>query len=433
MITFAIAFFVIVALVIIKPRKFTEGGIAFLGLFAMLMVSLLQWWDIPVALAGNAMIQPFKIVIILITLAILSTTLDDYGFFKYVAYKAILWSKNNGRRLFLSFFFLTVVLTSFTSNDVDVLTVTPIVLWFVLVTRINPIPYLFAVFVAANTSSMEWLIGNLTNIVISDVFGIGFVEFFGVMLLPTIITLLVQFAMLRLIFHRQLPKKILTKRELSKVEKKLKEPLENKRKNLFVLTILILVIIGCVISDFLPIELWMVTTFGALIVLLSNEFRPWERIKAVPWNVVIFALVFIILTNKLQELGAMDKLAMLLEGYDHSYLNNIYFTGFFSGIVSGFINNIPASISLSSLFYTLTAGADVLTQKLTAFGLVIGTNMGALLTPVGALATILWMTLIRKKGFEFPIGKFINYGLVVGLISIFVACSIVGLELYLLN
>lgn len=433
MLSFTIAFLVIIALIIYRPGKFSEGGIALLGFFVLLFFSLMEWADVPLALIGDELLRPFHIVMILITLAVLSTTLDDYGFFKFAAFKAILWSKNNGKILFRNFFILTVLLTSFTSNDVDVLTVTPIILWFALLTKVNPLPYLFAVFVAANTSSMEFLIGNLTNIVIGEVFGLGFVEFFLVMIIPTLVTLLGQYVLLRLIFCKQLPKAILPSAELGKVKRIVSQPLMYKRKNIFVLTVLGLVIIGAVLSDFLPIELWMVTTLGALVVLASNEFDIKERLRILPWNVVVFVLVFIVLTTKLQQIGVIETIASWVSGAFTSFWSSVYLAGLFSAVLSGIINNIPASISLSSVFHTLTLGSDLITTKAIAYGLVVGTNIGALFTPVGALATILWLSIMRRKGVVIPIKKLLGYGLLVGVFSVLLASTVIGLEFTLLS
>jgi len=433
MLPFTLAFLIIIFLIVRKPGKFTEGGIALLGLFVLLLLSLLSWEDIPFGLLGNEFLQPFQIIIILISLSVMSTTLDDYGFFKFAAYRAILWSKNNGRILFTNFFILTFVLTSFTSNDVDVLTITPIVLWFALITKINPWPYLFSVFVVANTSSMEFLIGNLTNIIIGTVLNINFLEFFLVMIVPTIITLIAQYFLLFLIFKKDLPQKILNKKELEQTKKILSQPLANRNKNIFVLVILGLVIVLSAVAEYIKIELWLITLIGALVVLLSNEFDIKERFKAFPWNEVVFVLVFMVFTAKLQVLGVVDFVASYFASAIDSLWGAIYISGFLSGLASGIINNIPASISLSSVFYSLTMTSDLIVAKAVAFGLVIGTNLGALVSPVGALATIMWLGLIRKKGYQVPLKQFISYGLLFGFVSIFIACTIVGLELLLIS
>ncbi len=431
MVPFTIAFLAIIIFIITKPKRFSEGEVALFGLLVLFVLTMVSWNDIPAALVGNDLFRPFEVVLILITLALLSTTLDSNGFFKHAAHKAILWSKNDGRVLFRNFFVLTILLTTFTSNDVDVLTVTPIILWFASTTKINPLPFLFSVFVATNTSSMEFLFGNLTNIVVGNVFGIGFVEFFLVMIVPTVVTLLAQYYLLKFIFRKQLPKVLLTKKELANVETKLSQKLPNKNKNIFVLTVLGFVIVGSALSDFLPFDIWMITSLGALVVLLSGKFNLKKSLLALPWDVVVFVLVFIVLTFKLQEHGVVDLIGTYFSGTLSSVWSSLFVSSFFSAIASGVINNIPASISLSSVYYSLTIGADQIIKDAVAYGLVIGTNLGAIISPVGALATILWMSLIRKKGYSIPMGKFMGYGLLTGFVSIVIVGLVVGVELVL--
>lgn len=422
---------IVISLIIWKPGKFTEGGIALLSLFFLILIGALGWPDIGTAIIGNELLQPFKIVVMLIALAIMSITLDDYGFFKYAAYRAIAWSKNNGLTLFRNFFILTVLITSFASNDIVILTITPIILWFAIITRINPLPYLFAVFVAANTSSLELLIGNLTNIVIGTVFQLGFLEFLLVMILPKIVVVVFQYYFLRLIFRKQISNKLLSTEKLKEVEKIIHQPLENKRQNIFAISVLIGVILISMLTDFFPIELWTVTTFGALLILASNEFGIKERLKAIPWNVVIFVLVFIIFINKLQIIGAFNFLTPLLEYGTQTLWGSVFFSSFISAIGSGIINNIPASISLSTTMYEVLILANPAIVKATAYGLVLGTNLGAFFSPVGALATILWLSLIRQKGYAFPIKKFMILGPLTATLSIIVAGSIIALEIFL--
>lgn len=428
MLIFSVAFFAIIGLIILKPCKFTEGGIALLGLLILILLALLDWKDIPLAIIGTEFFRPFQIVVILMSLSVISTSLDDYGFFKYASHRAILWSNNNGKILFRNFFILTIILTSFTSNDIDVLTITPIILWFATVSKINPFPYLISAFVVANTSSMEFLIGNLTNIVVGTAFRLNFGEFFLIMIIPTIITLLFQFFVLRFIFRKQLKNEILKPDQFREMKQQIDKPLENKRKNIFLLSMLGFIIIGSALADFFHIELWLVTLIGTLVVLLSNEFDTKERLRVVPWDVVIFVLVFIVITYKLQMIGVVGKATSYFNGLFSSPIQSIYASGLLSGVASGVLNNIPASISLSSALYTATAGMDLLIGKAVAYGLVIGTNLGALFTPVGALATIMWLNIIRRKGFHIPMKKLLGFGFSMGVLSVLVACSVLAVE-----
>ncbi|MFH1430625.1 MAG: SLC13 family permease [Candidatus Uhrbacteria bacterium] len=428
-IVFSIAFLVIITLVVFRPGKLPEGGIAVCGLLVLVALSLLHWGDIPTALAGSELMRPLEIVAILISLAVLSMTLDELGFFQYASHRAILWSQNSGVALFRNFFILTVLLTTFTSNDVDVLTMTPIILWFVLETRVDPIPYLVAVFVAANTSSMELLIGNLTNIVVGDTFEIGFVRFFVVMIIPTIVTLIAQYAFLRCVFRKRLRGNLLPSEALAELRQEVRKPLRNKKQNVFVLSVLACVIIGSAIADVLAFDLWVVTAIGAVVVLVFSKTSLLQRIRSLPWNVVVFVLVFIVLTGKLDELGVIRYIASHCAVAFDTFWGAIFTSTMMSAAASGVMNNIPASISVSAVLSQITAQAPTLLREATAFGTIIGTNLGALITPVGALATILWMTLIRANGIRMPMRTFIAYSASAGLISLVVAATTLGITL----
>lgn len=426
---FLVFFLIIIAFIIWKPGKLNEGQIALIGLIILLIIGLLKINDIPTALLGNELFKPFEIIVILLSLSVISTTLDDLGFFKFVAYKAIIFSDNKKAILFRSFFILTILLTSFTSNDVDILTLTPIVLWFLIITKLKPLPYLFSVFVVANTASLSLLIGNLTNIIIGQVFNISFISFLIYMIIPHTIILISQYFILKKIFKKQLQGKILTDEEIAEIHGKLDQRLPNKKKNIITIVIMILVIIFSSFNELLSIKLWTITTIGASIVLLINIKNIKKRLQALPWNVVIFALVFIVLTYKLQQTDAVIKISQHFSIFFKNIWSSVFFSSFFSAISSGIINNIPTSFSLSSIFFNITTTLDASIHQATAFGLVLGTNLGALFSPVGALATILWVTLIRQKGYNIKIKDFIPLGILVGTISIIVGCIFVGLEI----
>ena len=426
---FSILYFLIVLLIVWQPKKINRGAIALLAVIILLPFGILEISDVANALLGNELLKPFEIITILVTLAVITTALDDSGFFKYASYKAILLSKNNGVKLFRNFFLLTIILTGFTSNDIDVLTVTPVVLWFAIATKINPAPYLFAVFVAANTSSMEFLIGNLTNIIIGSFFNLPFVSFFAIMIAPTLVTLVGQYWLLRLLFQKQIPTKILDSAKLKKINEKISKPIENKEKNIFLLTTLALVIIFSALSDFAPFEIWHVTTIGALTTLLSGKFNVIQRFKSIPWTVVVFALSFIILTYKLETTGTIDAAISLFSNAFNSIWSSVFFSSLLGAVGSGLMNNIPASISLSSILAPLSNTLLEGIEQAIAYGLIVGTNIGAIFSPVGALATMLWFSIIRQKGYNFSTKKFVGYGLTVGFFSIIITSAVIAWEL----
>src|SRR5690606_22054597 len=133
---------------------------------------------------SDSSMNPVKLVILFIFLTIISILLDEVGLFKFLSYKVIDWFKDSQIKIFIAVYFLTGILTVFTSNDVVILTLTPFVIYFSKHVKINPIPYLFSILTASNTFSIILIIGNPTNIYIASTLNVDFFEYLKVMFLP---------------------------------------------------------------------------------------------------------------------------------------------------------------------------------------------------------------------------------------------------------
>ncbi|HBN83234.1 MAG TPA: hypothetical protein DDZ89_05265 [Clostridiales bacterium] len=159
------------------------------------------------ALAGvmsDEGMNPIKILVLFMSMCFISVMLDKAGFFEYCALKVMSLSNKGQRHLFVMFYTVVAVLTVFTSNDIIILTFTPFIYYFSKNAGINPIPYIVAEFVAANTWSLVLIIGNPTNIYIASSMGITFIEYVKVMALPGVAAGLSSFFMLLLIFRKSL-------------------------------------------------------------------------------------------------------------------------------------------------------------------------------------------------------------------------------------
>ncbi|KAJ3009790.1 hypothetical protein HKX48_007746 [Thoreauomyces humboldtii] len=151
-------------------------------------------------------IQPFSVVILVFALAYICISIDVTGFFGYVAFQVATRGGTQGGRLFLYLFLLSTVMTIFTSNDVVVLTVTPIVCYLTEETKTNPLAFLISTFVACNIASMALYIGNPTNIVVAQAFDINFIQYSAWMLLPTAFALLIGYLACWAVLRSDIPK-----------------------------------------------------------------------------------------------------------------------------------------------------------------------------------------------------------------------------------
>ena len=358
-------------------------------------------------------------------MTLLSVFLDEVGFFRYLASKTLVLAKHSQTRLFVLLYVVVSVLTVFTSNDVVILTFTPFLCYFAKHAGINPRPYLVAEFVAANTMSMTLLIGNPTNIYIATTYRVSFAEYASVMALPTLAGSLVAFLALFLIFRKEL------RAPAEAVE--LDATITDKPELVLGLVALGTCTLLLAIGPYFGLELWLVSLVSAVVLFASVAFlsvlhkrKPTELGHAflrAPWQLVPFVLSMFVIVQALSEAGVTDAVSRLL-GNTHP----IFFYGVSSFLAANFINNIPMSVFFCPVLAPLASLGGTPAQG-AIYATVVGSNLGAYLTPVGALAGILWMSLLKKQDVKFGYLDFLKYGAAVSLPTLAATLGVLALRL----
>ena len=374
----------------------------------LIATSLAPLNEVISSLTSDTSINPLKILGLFFSMTIISIYLDELGLFKYLATKAAKKAGSNQFVLFLILYLLVSVLTIFTSNDVVILTFTPFICFFAKRTKINPLPYLIAEFAAANTWSMMFIIGNPTNIYLGTSAGINFIDYFKVMAIPTLIAGVIQLGIIFLIFFKKLKEPISAEDEEYKIESKV---------DLIVgLTILISVLVLLIISNYIHLEMYLISLLGAGALLLISLFvrlftkKNWNYLKdslvRLPYQLIPFILSMFVIVVALSYQGISDHIL--------SFLNkgpSIWIYGFSSFISANIINNIPMSILFSNLVKGLTGNAYLEA----VYASIIGSNIGAIFTPIGALAGIMFSSLLNKHDIKFSFLSFIKYGSIISI------------------
>ena len=385
----------------------TYWMIALLGALLLVATTLCPIQQVFDSWTSNTAVNPIKILILFFSMTILSIYLDELGLFRFLAAFAVNRAKGHQHVLFFVLYLLVSVLTIFTSNDIVILTFTPFICFFCKHAKINPLPYLIAEFAAANTWSMMFIIGNPTNIYLATSAGITFVEYLKVMLLPTIAAGLVELIIIYLLFA-----------------KKLREPLNNDE----VITVhidskvdliiggahLLICLVFLIISPYIHVEMWLISAICALSLLICSLLmrlirkKEWiyleDCFKRLPYQLIPFILSMSIIVITLNYQGVAAKIGDFLNG-GLTILN--YGTSSF--LFSNVINNIPMSILFSNIPAALTNG-DYLKA---IYSSIIGSNIGAFLTPIGALAGIMFSNLLNKYDVKFTFLDFIKYGSII--------------------
>jgi len=412
-------------LIVLKPKKINEAHAALIGAI-LAVIFLLKPHQVLEALGISTQEMPvplittWNVVIILITLMIISSLLDDYGFFGYCATKAIHASGNSGHRLFLYTYLVVSSIALFAGNDVVILTTTPIILIFCKNAGINPKPYMYASFFAANTFSIPLYIGNLTNILIGDSFGLDYFGFTRYMFLPAIAAAGVNYHLLKYIFRKQIPLSFNSKDDFEVV-------IKNKPLVTIGLAVLLGVIIFGGIANYYKVPISFVTLSGAVILLIC-ERRIAHRLNRISWNVVIFVIGLFIVVKSLDASGVNSKIGELVfTGLSDNIFIATYSMSLLSALMCNLLNNIPMTAMMLSIIQQANLSPSMNTAM--GYSLVIGSNLGANFTTFGALAGILWLESARRYGWNTTMTDLLKIGLFVTPIALLGASLVLAVEL----
>ncbi|HEY9247213.1 MAG TPA: SLC13 family permease [Candidatus Methanoperedens sp.] len=422
----AIAIFVLTYILIVtKPKRINEAHAALIGagltiIFLLKPHQVIEALGISTPEMQEPLVTTWNVVIILAALMIISGFLDDYGFFEYCASYALHKSKNSGDRLFLYTFVIVSVISLFAGNDVVILTTTPVILIFCNKAGINPKPYMYASFFAANTFSMPLYIGNLTNILIGDSFGLDYFGFTAYMILPTLAAAFVNYYLIKYIFRKEISKSF-------NPPDNDRTRLKNKSHVILGLSVLLAVIVlGGAAHDF-KVPLSAVTLVGAAI-LVFIERRPVHRLKRVSWNVVLFVIGLFIVVKGLEVSEVTINVGeVLFANANDNFTTAIFSISLISAFLCNLVNNIPMTAMMLSIVQH--AGLSSKMNIAMAYSLVIGSNLGANFTTFGALAGILWLESAKRYGWNTKMTEFLKIGMFITPVAIIGSSIVLSLEL----
>ena len=397
--------------------------IAMLGAAVLILLGQVSLGQISQALLSDSAINPLKILVLFLSMTILSIYLDEQGFFRYLANVTLRRARASQMKMFVYLYLIVSVLTVFTSNDVIILSFTPFICYFSKNARINPIPYLATEFVAANTWSMALIIGNPTNIYIGTAYGIQFVDYFRVMFLPTLLAGSVSFLLLLLLFRGSLKEPITGVPE---------EIAISDRLNFSVgLIHLAVCTVFLALSSYVGLEMWAVSGVAvlslfaiSLVIALVRCRRPAGLIaclRRAPWQLVPFLLSMFVITMALADKGVTRAIGNAL-GSDCVALKY----GLASFLGANVINNIPMSVLFCGILEQVPASSLLKA----VYATIIGSNVGAFMTPIGALAGIMWSSILNGHGLKFGYLDFLKMGLVAAIPALLAATAGLALVMH---
>ena len=404
----ALAIFLVTLLLIIRqPRGLSVGTSAVGGALAALALGVVHIEDVR-TVAGIV----WDATLAFIGIVLLSLVLDAIGFFEWAALHMVRLSRGSGIGLFVNMLLLGAAVSVLFANDGAALILTPVVLAKMRRLKLSA-SAMFAFVIAGgfigDSASNMLVISNLTNIVTADYFHIGFWEYARHMWLPNILSIVASIAVLTALFYRSIPRRI-DRVALPSPKEAIKDPVMFRLSWLF----LVLLTAGYFIGDSYGLPTSLFALGGALLFLalasLRGAVRPYETVKAAPWHVVWFSIGLYVVVYGLKNAGLTRDVAYLLASL-HTYGENtaIIGTGFTAALLSAVMNNMPTVMVMDIAIDHLGAAA----HDSLVYANILGCNIGPKLTPVGSLATLLWLHVLERHGVKIGWKAYMKIGFLV--------------------
>ena len=420
-------FLVTLVLVIWQPKGLGVGWSASLGAVVALLAGAVSLHDIAQvwAIVWNATATFIAVIII-------SLLLDEAGFFQWAALHVARWAKGDGRRLFVFTVLLGAGVSALFANDGAALILTPIVISILLALRFSAASTLAFVMAAgfiADTASLPLVVSNLVNIVSADYFGLGFSAYAAVMVPVNCVAVAATLLVLYGFFRRDIPRHYCLD-ELPEPRKAIRDPLT------FAVGwgVLVLLLTGLFALEPLGIPVSAIAAVCAALLFAvaarGHVISTRRVLREAPWQVVTFSLGMYLVVYGLKNAGLTHHLTLVLNQLAESGLWAATLgTGVLAALLSSVMNNMPG-VLLGALSIQASDASGVIREAM-IYANVIGSDLGPKITPIGSLATLLWLHVLARKGIRITWGYYFKVGLILTLPILLVTLSALALRLSL--
>jgi arsenical pump membrane protein len=411
----ALAIFVATLILVIwQPRGFGIGWSALLGAGVALATGVVGWTDV-----GTVWTIVWDATFTFVALIVISLILDEAGFFSWAALHVARWGGGRGRRLFPLTVILGAAIAAVFANDGAALLLTPIVLAILLRLRFSPtgaLAFTVACGFVADTTSLPLVVSNLVNIVTANFFDVSFGRYALVMVPVNFVALAATLVVLWLWFRRDIPAAYEVD-ELEHPRHVIRDPAVFRSA----FPLLGLLLISYFVTGPFGIPIAFMTGLAALVLMAiagrwfsggKGAVVPLAKVlREAPWQIVLFSIGMYLVVYGLGNAGLTEIVAGVLAWLaGQGTLVATVGTGFVMAALASVMNNMPATLVGALAIDHLEVPA--LTREFMVYANVIGNDLGPKFTPIGSLATLLWLHVLAGKGQRITWGQYMKVGLI---------------------
>lgn len=412
-------FLLTLILVIWQPRGLSIGWSASIGAALALGTGVIHIADIPVVwnIVWNATAAFIAVIII-------SLLLDESGFFEWAALHVSRWGNGRGRLLFTWIVLLGAAVAALFANDGAALILTPIVIAMLLALGFSQgttLAFIMAAGFIADTASLPLIVSNLVNIVSADFFDLGFTQYASVMVPVNLAAIVATLVMLHLFFRRDIPATYDV--SLLKTPASAIKDLATFRAGWIVL---LLLLVGFFVLEPLGIPVSAIAAAGAAVLFVvakrGHAINTGKVLRGAPWQIVIFSLGMYLVVYGLRNAGLTEYLSGVLDLLaDKGLWTAAFGTGFLTAFLSSVMNNMP-TVLIGALSIDSSTATGVVKEAM-IYANVIGCDLGPKITPIGSLATLLWLHVLARKNIKITWGYYVRTGIVMTVPVLFVTLA----------
>ena len=352
-----------------------------------------------------------------IAVIIISLLLDESGFFEWAALHVSRWGNGRGRLLFTWIVLLGAAVAALFANDGAALILTPIVIAMLLAlgfSKGTTLAFVMAAGFIADTASLPLIVSNLVNIVSADFFGLGFREYASVMVPVDIAAIVATLVMLHLYFRKDIPQNY-DMALLKSPAEAIKDPATFKTG----WVVLLFLLVGFFVLEPLGIPVSAIAAVGALILFAAvakrgHAINTGKVLRGAPWQIVIFSLGMYLVVYGLRNAGLTEYLSGVLNVLAENGLWAATLgTGFLTAFLSSIMNNMP-TVLVGALSIDGSTASGVIKEAM-VYANVIGCDLGPKITPIGSLATLLWLHVLTlaartfAEEYDYQLGILLPY------------------------